>query len=401
MTPRRHLVLGLFFVGVIGILGYYTLFKTDVSFFGEKSKLVALTDNAGGLRKGAPVLYAGVRWGQVEEVVPDMDRPRAERVRIVMTLDKPIRLFEDHTAVIEAASVLGGVQLSLDPGTPDQPEVDPTSPLQLSRKPDVLAAAGALIEENREPIRRAIAGIEELVASARSGNSVISRLLNDETLGQEFANAVESISGTFTNAEALTDEIRGGRGTLGRLVYDPELFDDIKRITEGVQNFIEDGRGLLADARTGQGIVALLMSDAEAAGDLKGTLASVRSVADKVDRGEGTLARLVNDGAIASSMESAANRISEFVSGIREGEGTIAKLFNEGRLYDNFLAFSEDMIDMSSAVRNQTGTVGRLIYDDAIVRQLERIFGTLQGSLEEAREAAPIATFLSTVFLGF
>jgi len=401
MTPRRHLALGLFFLAVVGVLGYYTLFKTDVSFFGEKSQVFAYTDNAGGLRKGAPVLYAGVRWGQVEEVMPDIERPRAERVRIVLTLDKPIRLFEDHTAVIESASVLGGVQLSLDPGTTGLAELDMTRPLLVRRTPDVLAAAGALIEENREPIRRAISGIEELVADLRGGNAVLARLFNDEALGQEFANAVSSISGTFTNAEALTDEIRGGRGTLGRIIYDPELFDDIKAITDGVKGFVDDARGFVADARTGQGTVAMLMNDAEAAGDLKGTFASVRSVVDKVDKGDGTLARLVNDGAIANSVQAAADGIAEFVAGIREGEGSIAKLFNDGRLYDNLLAFSEDLVDVSSAVRNQTGTVGRLVYDDTVVRQLERVFNTLQGSLEEAREAAPIATFLATIFLGF
>ena len=82
MSPRRHLALGLFFLAVVGILGYYTLFKTDVQLFGERQRLTAFVENAGGLRKGSPVLYAGVRWGKVEEVVPDIERPREERVRI-------------------------------------------------------------------------------------------------------------------------------------------------------------------------------------------------------------------------------------------------------------------------------------------------------------------------------
>ena len=39
--------------------------------------------------------------------------------------------------------------------------------------------------------------------------------------------------------------------------------------------------------------------------------------------------------------------------------------------------------------------------DDELYRELQRAMTTLTGTLEEAREAAPIATFLSTVFLGF
>ena len=38
---------------------------------------------------------------------------------------------------------------------------------------------------------------------------------------------------------------------------------------------------------------------------------------------------------------------------------------------------------------------------DRLYLQLEKAVTVLVGSLEEAREAAPISTFLNTVFLGF
>jgi len=401
MTPRRHLALGLLFLFVVGLLGYYTLFKTDTTFFGEKTRITAYAEHGGGLRKGAQVLYAGVRWGQVDEVMPDIDRPLAKRVRIVISLDQPIRLFRDHEAVIEAASVLGGVQLSLDPGSPGQPEVDLSEPLMVRRSLDVLESLGSLVEENRETIRNTLASIEEVVTNVRNGNAVVSRLFNDDNLGLEVSNAVASISKTFANTEQLTDELRGGRGTLGRLIYDAELYDDIRKITGGVQKFVEDASGFLNDARNGQGLIATLLNDGEAATDVKGALASVRSIAEKLDRGEGTLARLLNDGEIATSLQSAAEKISEFMTNVLEGEGTIAKLVKDGRLYDTALTFMGDLADASEAIRTQRGTVGRLIYDDTVIRQLERVFGTLQGTLEEAREAAPIATFVNTLFLGF
>ena len=41
------------------------------------------------------------------------------------------------------------------------------------------------------------------------------------------------------------------------------------------------------------------------------------------------------------------------------------------------------------------------VNDDTIAKDIERALRTLTGGLEEQREAAPIATFLSTVFLGF
>ena len=47
------------------------------------------------------------------------------------------------------------------------------------------------------------------------------------------------------------------------------------------------------------------------------------------------------------------------------------------------------------------GTIGKLIMDDESYVELQKAIATLTGSLEEAREAAPITTLLNTLFLGF
>ena len=71
---------------------------------------------------------------------------------------------------------------------------------------------------------------------------------------------------------------------------------------------------------------------------------------------------------------------------------------------DNLLAISRDL---DSALRapaegeRAPGTIGRLLYEAELYDQLEQAVRVLTGTLEEAREAAPIATFLNTVFLGF
>jgi phospholipid/cholesterol/gamma-HCH transport system substrate-binding protein len=395
MNTRRHLALGLFFLGVVGVLGYYTLFKTDVSFFSERPILVGSTSDAGGLRTGAPVLYAGVRWGQVEEIVPEIDRPRDERVRIVLSLDQPIRLFADHVVRIEASSVLGGVQLTIDPGTPTEPEIDVTQPLRITQAPDVLASLGDLVESSRGDIEAAFAGIRELVDSVRTGDAVVSRLINDATLGQEFSDAVTAFTDTFENARQITQDLRGTEGLLPRLIRDPKLVADVEAI-------VQDVRDVVRDVRSGEGVLAMLLSDEAARNDVRGTLANARSITAKLDAGEGSLAQLLNDPAMANALQSAAasiqsagEAVAEFARGIREGTGTVAKLFNDSQLYDNLVAFSKDLAAVGTAVREQQGMLGRLVFDKGIAEKFERVLGTLQGSLEEAREAAPVSAFLS------
>jgi len=394
MTPRRHLSLGLLFLGAVSILSYYTLFKTDFSLFESKQSIVAYAEDARGLRKGAPVLFAGVRWGKVEAVAPDLEKPRAERVRVDITLDQPIVLFGDHVVRIESASVLGGVQLSIDPGSRETGEVDLGAPLRASSAPDVLAALGELVDENRESIKNSVAGLEQVMASLNGTEGTFGRLLNDEQTANTVVATIESAQGTFDNIEALTEELRGGQGTIGKLIYDTKLYNDIEAFVLGLDEAVSDARKLMADARDGEGVISTLIYDPTVAASTREIVESVRSASEKVDRGDGTLAKLINDPTIADEVEAA-------LKGFNNPDGTIGRLLNEPEIYDNLLALSADAADAAAAIKEQRGTLGILINDDTIAKDIERALRTLTGGLEEQREAAPIATFLSTVFLGF
>ena len=388
------MMLGLLFLAAIGILSYYTLFKTDFSLFEEKQEITVFAEDARGLRKGAPVLYAGVRWGKVTSVVPDIERPRAERVEVKLTLDKPIRLFADHEVIIESASVLGGVQLGIDPGTLSEGEIATDQPLVATSAPDVLAALGQVVEENREPLRNAIAGIEQVVNTLNGTEGTFGVLLNDEDVANNLSAAIEAIEGTFENAEALTEELRGGQGTIGKLIYDTELYDKLEVFVDDIDAAAKSAQQLLTDAREGEGVLAALIYDSEITQRVKNAIASVESATAKIDSGEGTVARLINDGKIADQIEST-------LAMFQDPEGTIGKLFTDPEIYDGIQQIVADVADATTALREQRGALGMLFYDTTVRDELIRAVQVLTGSLEEQREAAPIATFLSTVFIGF
>ncbi|MEM8710494.1 MAG: MlaD family protein, partial [Planctomycetota bacterium] len=362
MTPRRHILLGLLFLTALGILSYFTLFKTDFSLFEEKQTLVAYTEDARGLRKGSPVLYAGVKWGKVEAVVPDLDRPRAERVRIDIVLDEPIVLYGDHTVRIESASVLGGVQLGIDPGAKDAGVLDADRTLMASSAPDVLALLGEVVEENREPIRNTIAGLENVVETLQGNTGTFGKLLNDEETANNLSNAIEAIKSTFDNVTALTEELRGGQGTIGKLIYDTSLYDDISSFVRGLDEFSADARTLIKDAREGKGVISALVYDEEIPNSLRNTLSSIESAAAKIDSGEGTIARLINDGTIADEIQNTLRAFSN-------PEGTLGQLISSPEIYDNVRDFTADLADASAAIRTQEGTIGQLIYDDEIINE--------------------------------
>ncbi len=393
MTPSRHIALGLLFLAAVGVLAYFTLFKTEFSLFDEKQSIVAYAEDARGLRQGAPVLYAGVRWGKVDSVVPDLNRERAERVRIHLTLDEPIKLFRDHRVVIESASVLGGVQLGIDPGTKDQGEVDLSIPLRASSAPDVLAALGEVVDENRASLKRSIDNIERISTALTGTEGTFGRLINDKATADKVANAIDGIDSTFDNISALTEELRGGQGTLGKLIYDDTLHADIETFVAGLDAGVADIRQLVADARAGEGVLGALIYDGAITDKLKSIMDSIDSATAKIDRGEGTIAKLINDGTIADDIQGLVRTWSN-------PEGTLGRLFSEDEIYEDVRSVAADLADAAAAIREQRGTLGVLINDRELIDQVGRALRVLTGALEEQREAAPIATFLSTVFQG-
>lgn len=394
MSPQRHTLLGLLFILVIGILSWFTLFKTDVALFSERYPMTVHFHEAGGLRAGDTVLVAGMRWGTVENLTFDPTADPARRVTVGLSLEDEVALFGDHRIVIEDATVLGGKQLSIEPGLPSGPPVSPDAVLYGDVSPNVMAALGEVVTENREAFTSILRGLEDMVADVQGGDGVITQLLYDEGLAENLSRAVTSVSATFENAEALTRDLRQGEGTIGKLLYDTELYGQIQDITANLDALLVDARAVAADVRAGKGTVGALLHDEEMREDVRAAIDRVAQIVDDVNEGRGTLGRLVKDGAIADDLEQITSRLAA-------GEGTIGRLLQDDEVYENIRSISEDLASAGAALRDREGTIGRLVYEDDLYVELERAVRTLTGTLEEAREAAPISTFLNTVFLGF
>lgn len=393
MTSQRQALLGMFFVLVFGILGWFTLFESDLSWFREKFSVKVHFEEAGGLREGDPVLVAGMRWGEVESLTYDPERTPDERVEVVLVLNEPVRLFGDHAIRIEDATVLGGKQLTIDPGEPAQGEV-PSEGLYGQVSPGVMKALAEVVDENRESFRNILTGLETLVGDVQGGEGILSRLLYDEELANNLGNAVEAVSATFENAEALTAGLREGTGTFGRLFQDEALYTQITGIADGVQGFVERAERLLADVEAGKGTVGMLLRDEEASQDVRESLASLKTILADLEKGQGTLGKLLKDPSVAENLD-------RITTAIADGEGTLGRLLMEDDVYEDIAAIAENLADVSRALREGEGTLGKLLYDDELYAEARKALGVLTGTLEEAREAAPISTFLSTLFLGF
>lgn len=395
MSASRHLILGLFFVLVFGILGWFTVFKSEFSLFRESYGLVVNFDGAGGLKTGDTVRVAGMRWGKVGPMTFDPTAGENRRVTVELILDEPIVLYRDKVIEIQDASVLGGKVLTIEPGTASLGPIPADEPLYGGVALNVMDSLADVIRENRDSLASTLRNLEQTVADLRDAGGPVSKLIYSQELAGDLEKAVASIAATFENAQALTDQLRSEeRGTIGRLIYEDDLYTDIQKVAEDVQALVADGREFMDKAENGEGTLGLLMSDPELAGRIRSVAERVDNLVTGLDNGDGTLGQLFKDPEIA-------NRVRNILAALDEGEGTLGKLLREEAVYDNVLATTESLASATAALNTGEGTLGRLLNDDELYEELERAVKVLVGSLEEAREAAPISTFLNTVFLGF
>lgn len=394
MTSQRTFLLGLLFVGALGILGYYTLFLTDFTLFGERHPLRVHFSEAGGIRRGDTVLVAGVRWGRVETVTYDPAAELRRRVTVTASLEQELALREGFRITIQDATVLGGHNLTVEPGPYDAPAVPADTELYGVLAPNALAALSDLVAENSENVTATLGDLREVARMVREGRGPLGRAFTDEELSDDLGLLVQSSARTASNLETITADLVRGEGFVGRLLTDDLLYRELDLALAKLAVTLDEATLVARDVREGEGLVGRLVSDPALGDDVAFTLADVRAVVARVEAAQGTLGRLISDDAIASDVRA-------ITAAVATGRGSLGRLVTQPELYDNLNELAVNLQEISRTLREGEGTVGRLVMDDELYEELRRAMGIVTRTLEEFREAAPITTFTNVLFGAF
>jgi phospholipid/cholesterol/gamma-HCH transport system substrate-binding protein len=376
MQNKRQLALGVFFLAVLALLAYYTLFWTDFRLFGETHRAVVHFPEANGLRQGDTVLVAGVRAGRVLSLAYDPRADEQRRITIELSFEQPPMLREGATIEIEDSTLLGGKQVRIDPGPPQSPELPQDAELLGTVAANPLDALG------------------ELVGEITKGQGVLARLTSDAALADKVQVGLDNFATFSANVAALTDDVRAGKGVFGRLFTDEELATKLNEIADRAGQITADLTVFSKDLAEGKGTLAMLAKDEIVAEDVRQAVRSAREVIDRINAGEGSLGRLVVD-------PSAMDHLQSILTKIDEGQGDLGKLINESAVYDKLAQIADDLTVASAALREGQGSLGKLLYSDELYDDLRRALELVIKSLEEYREAAPVTTFTSVLFGAF
>jgi ABC-type transporter Mla subunit MlaD len=383
---RRDTLLGFVFFGSLAFLLWATLNLTDQAY-GNAMLLVRFAQ-AGSCEVGTNVMVLGKKIGKVGAI--DVDYGSADLpIAMTLLLREPIPLRQDYTISIKDAGVLGGKQVYIDPGR-----------------------AAAL------PADAALRGEVEPGAFDQIGNIA----KGEGKLGGKAVDAVEEIRKFFANMNDPTTSV-------GKLVTSSALHDQLSDAA--------DSLGRILDAVLEQkGAVGDLVMNAETKENLHGFLASLRSLGKKLDEGsDGVLGVLLNDADAARNVQSIVRNLDVLVTDARNGGGIVGKLLRDDELarrFSNLVGNLDTLLanltnaeagalgaltsdpatarDVKSTLANlrfvseqlaqKQGLLGALINDPDLATRFRRILTQVSRAIEDAREAAPIGSFIQ-VLIGY
>ncbi len=281
MEPRaHHIVIGLFTVIGLGGALLFALWLGHARSDREYDHFeIGFERAVSGLSEGNPVLYSGIRVGDVLQLRLDPNDPRL--VRVLIRVQNDIAIREDTRASLMLANITGAMNIQLHGGSPDSPR------LRGSReKPPLIMASpspfGSLLAESEGLIRnfdQLMTNINRMLSEDNAAH--LTRLLGNveqitATLAEqrdELARAISHIADASSEAEAAFASLaRLGDTTQALLDSEGREMLDSARTTLQAMQGVATRLDNLADSHVGT-----LDESMQAVGDLQPAMRELRS----------------------------------------------------------------------------------------------------------------------------
>lgn len=228
-------------------------------------------DDVKGLSKGDPVVVRGLKQGSVDAI-----GLRREYVDVTLRISSTLVLYDDASCRIEDREIMGGRQLSLDPGSSGIP-ADPAVPIPGSssgmmqmmqqaeqlllkadslfthadlilsdsrlrklpaRLEDITVETAGMIRENRENLRRTAERIEAITRRVEQDSLNTRAVQLIDNLDQ----LVTVLDSTAASSRRVVQRLDSRQGSAGNLIHDRELYDNLLRSTANLDSLIVDIR---------------------------------------------------------------------------------------------------------------------------------------------------------------
>jgi phospholipid/cholesterol/gamma-HCH transport system substrate-binding protein len=307
-----YLKLGIFvFTGLLLLVAAIFLVSRQNYTFKKTYEVEALLDNAGGLRKGAPVRVAGIEKGVIEELI--LPANPKDKARIIMKMEGETRdlIGPGAIAKIKSQGFFGEKFIEIEIREQSEPSMSEAAKSADEKTRIVINGEEGddfdkLIKKTSDAVdtlNQTAIQFQEIGRKINEGEGSIAQLLNDKKIYQDVSTTVDSVQSSSRKLGEIVSHIRGGKGTLGGLVYGRELSPEITATLSEARQSAQKLSSLLNDIETGKGTMGKLLKDEQMADDLRATLKSGRAAAANlekllggIEKGEGPLGILAGGG---------------------------------------------------------------------------------------------------------
>ena len=223
MAVERNLEfkVGMFiFIGLIVLTGFVFLIS-DFSFFKPGWHLKVVFGFANGVKLSAPVRFAGIDAGKVQDIKVFYD-PKTKKtvVELLVWLNGDTRIPVDSKAWVNTLGILGEKYIEIIPGT---------------NYTEFLKEGDILIGEDPVSMQEITKMGREIALKLEDSIDNVNEVIKDETTKEDFKEVIHNLKYLTSSAKAVMQEVEKGQGTIGRLIYDEKIADDLESLVEDLK----------------------------------------------------------------------------------------------------------------------------------------------------------------------
>ncbi len=264
MSERKtEVAVGLVVTAALLILVLGIIWGKDVDILSHRNFLIIHFNNVYGLEKSDPVLIRGMKQGEVDRIVL-----KPEYVEVQLWIKQHVLLYSDMKVTIENRELIGGKQISIDPGKSglavdlDKVYIGEVSGdlgvllleagKVLTDVDDVLGQLKFILEPDHfetvlHNVEEATTQVNELIAENRRGLQVTmqrlegmtQRFQEDSTM-MHVGNVITQLDSTVGLIKKIAVQMEQEDGTFGSLLRDRLLYDQLLKTSSNLDSLITD-----------------------------------------------------------------------------------------------------------------------------------------------------------------
>ena len=310
---------GLFFIISVAVLVYVWFNVLD---FGKKEGFIlkASFKSVEGLVKGAQVQIAGIRVGEVKNIIFD---PQSGKAVALLEINDAYRntIPEDSKVTLKTKGLLGDRYVVIEPGKPNVRKLKPGEEIARVEEPydtEKLVENVGIMTQDLQILARDARRVlidekgSDRIASVLKNSDNVFKNLNDLVGGKNKEKIQQTLDNTHDATKRMDNIVVRNEDKINRTL------DNFNKSSQSLNKSSKDIEVVAADVRAGRGTLGKLVVDESLYRDTSTLVRDLRNVTRSVQYGPGAVSRLINDPEIYFEARRAIRNMSKTAEDISE-----------------------------------------------------------------------------------